>query len=98
MGVIHGLAAADAALPAELRARSIYYATIGSMNMDPISARANGEVLTLISGPAAMIGFVDFFQLAGAVTWVESTAELDALLPRAGKWKRYFAHRFRNVL
>ena len=98
MAVIRGLTAAEAALPAELRERSVFYTTIGSMNMDPISARANGEVLTVISGPAAMIGFIDFFQLAGAVTWVESSAELDALLPRAGKWTRYLAHRFRNVL
>ena len=68
-------------LPPEQRDELVYYFTVGSTNMDYRSMVMDGEVQIFISGWQGLIGFLDFMLLPGLSTWVETTEELDALLP-----------------
>lgn len=98
MRVIRDLIALHHRMPNATRERAVYFATIGSMNMDPVSARSNGEVTTVVAGPASVMAFLDFFQLVGSSTWPATQAELDALIPRSSRLTRWIAHRFRQML
>jgi len=66
--------------PAE-REEMIYYFTVGSTNMDYRSMVMDGEVQVVIGGWQALFGFFDFMLLPGLCEWLETTEELDALLP-----------------
>ena len=66
--------------PAE-RKELIYYFTVGSTNMDYRSMVMDGEVQILVAGWQALFGYLDFILLPGLCEWIETTEELDALLP-----------------
>ena len=63
------------------REEIIYYFTVGSTNMDYRSMVMDGEVQLLVGGWQALNGLLDFLLLPGLCEWVETTDELDALLP-----------------
>ena len=93
MRVLRGIIVLHDRLPPAARERAVCCATIGSMNTDPVSARSRGEVLPVVAGPASLIAFLDFFQLAEASTWLTIQAELDALIPPYGRCTRWLTHR-----
>jgi hypothetical protein len=49
--------------------------------MDYRSMVMDGEVMVTIGGWQALYGFMDFMLLPGLCEWVETTGQLDALLP-----------------
>ena len=59
----------------------IFYFTVGSTNMDYRSMVMDGEVQITLGGWQSLYGFLDFLMLPGLCEWVETTEELDALLP-----------------
>ncbi len=76
--LIHGLQ--DDLVPPE-REELIFFLTVGSTNMDYRSMVMDGEVQVLLSGWHSLFGFMDFMLLPGLCEWLETTEELDNLLP-----------------
>jgi len=66
----------------------VYYFTVGSVNMDYRSMCFDGEVMVMMSGWQSLTGIMDFFLLAGLCEWLETTEELDVLLPAPGGMMR----------
>jgi hypothetical protein len=64
-----------------VRQQLVYWFSVGSTNMDYRSMVMDGEVQIFVSGWQSLLGFLDFILLPGLSTWVDSTDELDALLP-----------------
>ena len=78
-------------LTPEQRDELIYYFTVGSTNMDYRSMVMDGEVMVVLGGWQALLGFMDFLLLPGLCEWVETTEQLDALLPPPGGFVRGLA-------
>ncbi len=76
--LIHGMV--DELTPAE-KEELIYYFSVGSTNMDYRGMVMDGEVMILVGGWQSLFGFMDFLLLPGLCEWVETTEQLDALLP-----------------
>ena len=68
-------------LTAEEQEELIAYFTVGSTNMDYRSMAMDGEVQLVVGGWQALNGLLDFLLLPGLCEWLETTEELDALLP-----------------
>lgn len=92
------LAAHEATLSPDERARSIYYLQIGSYNMNDRSMLLDGEVLMTVSGPSALTGMLDFLTVAGLSRWVERQEEIDALIPPPSALHRLLARWARSLL
>ena len=73
------------------REELIYYFTVGSTNMDYRSMVMDGEVMVVVAGWQSLHGFMDFMLLPGLCEWLESTEELDALLPPPSGMNRAIA-------
>ena len=73
------------------REELIYFVTVGSTNMDYRSMVMDGEVQVLVGGWQALYGLIDFILLPGLCEWVETTEELDALLPPPSGFTRGMA-------
>ena len=73
------------------REELIYFFTVGSTNMDYRSMVMDGEVMVLVGGWQSLYGFMDFLLLPGLCEWVETTEELNSLLPAAGSITRALA-------
>ncbi len=86
--LIHGLL--DDLTPAE-KDELIYYFTVGSTNMDYRSMVMDGEVMVLLGGWQSLYGFMDFLLLPGLCEWLETTEELDVLLPPPSGFTRGMA-------
>jgi hypothetical protein len=59
----------------------VYFFTVGSTNMDYRSMVMDGEVMVVTGGWQSLYGFLDFLLLPGLCEWVETTDQLDELLP-----------------
>ena len=68
-------------LTLEQQQELVWYFTVGSTNMDYRSMVMDGEVQLLVGGWQALNGLLDFLLLPGLCEWLETTEELDALLP-----------------
>ncbi len=86
--LIHGLL--DDLTPAE-KDELIYYFTVGSTNMDYRSMVMDGEVMVLLGGWQGLYGFFDFLLLPGLCEWLETTEQLDELLPPPSGFNRGMA-------
>jgi hypothetical protein len=53
--------------------------------------------MILVSGWQSLTGFVDFLLLPGLCEWVDTTEELDALLPDPS-WSRRWISNFLRIL
>jgi hypothetical protein len=74
----------------------VLYLTVGSQNMNYRSMIMDGEVSCVVAGPSALIAYIDCLRILGLCTWVETPAELEALLPKPegfwgglGRWIKY---------
>jgi hypothetical protein len=85
-------------LPDSLRARSVLYSAVGSINKDARGVYLDGEVYVLLAGPEALGAWPDYFMMFGWCTWVRTVAEMDSLVPPQGKTTRYVAYKIRRVL
>jgi hypothetical protein len=86
--LIHGLLGD---LTPREREELIYYLSVGSTNMDYRSMVMDGEVMVLLGGWQSLYGFVDFMLLPGLCEWLETTEDLDALLPPPSAMTRALA-------
>jgi phosphatidylserine/phosphatidylglycerophosphate/cardiolipin synthase-like enzyme len=82
-------------LPPEESSRWVFFLQVGSPNLDYRSMLLDGEVAMLVSNWTSLYGALDFLLLTGLVSWIETQAELDALLPppsrvrgRIARWIR----------
>jgi len=73
------------------RGELVYFFTVGSTNMDYRSMVMDGEVQVLVGGWQAIYGLIDFILLPGLCEWVETTEELDTLLPPPSGFTRGLA-------
>jgi hypothetical protein len=76
-----------AAMPRPLQDDVLYFIT-GSINKNVRSMALDAEVVGLIAGPWVMETFLDLLVLTASVTWVESLADVERLLPPYSPAKR----------
>jgi hypothetical protein len=86
------------ALPAELREATLAYFMTGSLNKDVRSMALDGEALAVVAGAWALQAYLDFVLLSGAVTWVDTIEEADALLPPYSRLQRLIGRLLYRVL
>ena len=74
----------DAALTPYEDERTIFYLTVGSHNMDYRGKIMDGETTYIVSDVHSMHAYLDFVNILGVTTWVETVEELNELLPEYG--------------
>lgn len=84
-------------LPPAERDRVIFLTLLGSANQNDRSFVSDGEVVLALSNWPAVIPYLDLLSIIGQSRWVESTAELDVLLPRRGALLTRVAHWFKTM-
>lgn len=92
------IAARAEQLSPEDTARFVQYLQVGSSNMNDRSLLLDGEVALTVAGLGAQAGVVDFALVSGLSTWVETQAQIDALLPSPSWFQRLIARWGRSVL
>lgn len=86
------------ALPDSVRARSVLFSAVGSINKDARGVYLDGEVDVLLAGSEGLGTWPDYFLMFGWCTWVRTVAEMDSLVPPQGKITRWVAYKVRRVL
>ncbi|HEX4936920.1 MAG TPA: hypothetical protein VFV33_27245, partial [Gemmatimonadaceae bacterium] len=84
-------------LTAAQRARVIFYTILGSHNQNERSIAMDGEVAIILSQWPAVIPYLDLISIIGQTRWLQSAAELDALLPPSHGLKVRLAHWFKLI-
>jgi phosphatidylserine/phosphatidylglycerophosphate/cardiolipin synthase-like enzyme len=87
-----------AARPPADSARMTFYFTLGTQNQDPRGMMLDGEAVLVVSGLSGAIGLFDMYSMMARSTWVETEAELNALLPSYDDWQRRLGRFMRFVL
>ena len=85
-------------LPPDLRNDAILYFSVGSLNKDWRGAALDGEALAVISGPWALIGWIDFLYVSSRTIWLDDVERLEELLPPYSNFQRWLGRRLRNIL
>jgi hypothetical protein len=85
-------------LDAATRERVVFYTLMGSHNQNSRSMVIDAEIGLLIAHWPSIIPYIDLITLIGQTRWIETSAELDGLLPLDSGWKRRIAHWIRLVL
>ncbi len=85
-------------LPESLQDESVLYFSVGSLNKDWRGAALDGEALAFISGPWALIGWIDFLYISSRTIWLEDIETLEQLLPPYSNFQRWLGRRLRNIL
>jgi len=98
LALINPLIEAHRSLPADVRERSLYYLTVGSLNKDARGMVLDGEVLYVLSSEWSLWAYTDFFFLLGSTTWLTSQQEFDALLPPYNQLERRLGRWFRKAI
>ena len=88
----------ESALTEAERKSVSFYFSLGTQNQDPRGLMLDGEASMLVSGFHAASGVVDLYDLMARSTWVETSAEIDRLLPQPGKFTRMLGRWFRAAL
>lgn len=84
-------------LPPRLRDEAPLYFTVGSLNKDWRGAALDGEALAVVSGPWALIGWIDFLYLGSRTVWLDEVAEMEELMPPYSNFQRWLGRRLRNM-
>jgi hypothetical protein len=71
----------EQAIPEAERKRVSFYFALGTQNQDSRGIMLDGEATVLVSGFYAAAGLVDLYNVMARSTWIETPAQLDALLP-----------------
>jgi hypothetical protein len=82
----------------ETRDRVIFYTLMGSHNQNSRSMVIDAEVGFLISQWPAIIPYIDLVVIVGQTRWLESAADLAAVLPLDRGWRRSMAHWLRLAM
>jgi phosphatidylserine/phosphatidylglycerophosphate/cardiolipin synthase-like enzyme len=86
-----------AELPAEQRARVVFYTLLGSANQNDRSFSSDGEIVIALSNWPAVIPYLDLLSIIGQSKWVETADELETLLPRRSIVLTRVAHWFKAM-
>jgi hypothetical protein len=92
------LEAYDRSLTAAERKRFSFYFVVGSQNHDTRGLLLDGEANVVVSGFEASAGLVDLFYLMARTTWVETTADIDRLVPSPGGFTSKLARLIRLTM
>ena len=84
-------------LPPAERERVIFLTLLGSANQNDRSFVSDGEVVVALSNWPAVIPYLDLLSIIGQSRWVETTGELEALLPRRGMLLTRVSHWFKTM-
>ena len=84
-------------LPAAERERVIFVTLLGSANQNDRSFVSDGEVVIALSDWPPVIPYLDLLSIIGQSVWVESTAELDRLLPPRNRMLTRVSHWFKTM-
>lgn len=84
-------------LPPAERDRVIFLTLLGSANQNDRSFVSDGEVVVALSNWPAVIPYLDLLSIIGQSRWVETTEELDALLPPRGAILTRVSHWFKTM-
>ncbi|MGH7678989.1 MAG: hypothetical protein ACRENU_11020, partial [Gemmatimonadaceae bacterium] len=82
---------------AERKAVSFYF-SLGTQNQDPRGLMQDAEATMIVSGLHAAAGVVDLYYIMARSTWIDTRAQLDALVPRPGRLMRMLARIIRPTL
>lgn len=74
------------------REHVVFYTIMGSQNQNARSMVTDGEDAFIVSNWLPVIPYMDLIDLVGQSRWVESTDELDVLLPTQSTARRWLAH------
>ncbi|MEQ1693126.1 MAG: hypothetical protein ABMA00_17685, partial [Gemmatimonas sp.] len=74
------------------RERVVFYTIMGSQNQNARSMVTDGEDALVVSNWLPVTPYLDLIDLVGQSRWVESTDELEALLPVQSTLRRWLAH------
>ncbi|HUO51530.1 MAG TPA: hypothetical protein VMT93_03350 [Gemmatimonadaceae bacterium] len=85
-------------LPAGVRARSVLYSAVGSINKDARGVYLDGEVYVLLAGPEALWTWPDYFMMLGWCAWPSTVEAMDTLVPPQSDFTRWMAYAIRRVL
>ena len=85
-------------LPGDLPEEAILYFTVGSLNKDWRGAALDGEALAAVSGPWALVGWIDFLYIGSRTVWLDDLATFETLLPPYSGFQRWQGLRLRNIL
>lgn len=88
----------DARLPADLRARRLYYMTVGSVNKDSRSNFVDGETMVVVSGVWGLGTYFDFFLLLADTEWLASQEDLEAHFPQYSGFQHRLGRFLRRLL
>ena len=84
-------------LPPRLRDEAPLYFTVGSLNKDWRGAALDGEALAIVSGPWALIGWIDFLYISARTVWLDDVARMEELMPPYSDFQRWLGRRLRNL-
>ena len=79
-------------LDPSLRERVVFYTVMGSQNQNYRSMVTDAEDALVVANWPSVIPYLDAISLVGQSRWVESQAELDALIPPVNRLKVFLAH------
>jgi phosphatidylserine/phosphatidylglycerophosphate/cardiolipin synthase-like enzyme len=79
------------------RERAVLYTVMGSQNQNFRSMVTDGETAFVVANWPSVIPYLDLISLVGQSRWIETQAELDALIPPRGPVRVGMAHWFRLV-
>jgi hypothetical protein len=85
------------ALPQQVRENVLYF-MVGSINKNVRSMALDAEVMGVVSGPWVMESFLDLLILTSSVTWLESLADVEQLLPPYSTPKRLLGRWLHRIL
>lgn len=84
-------------LPVAQRERVVFFTLLGSANQNDRSFTSDGEIVIALSNWPAVIPYLDLLSIIGQSRWVETTEELDALLPPRSMVLTRVAHWFKTM-
>jgi hypothetical protein len=85
----------EQAIPEAERKQVSFYFALGTQNQDPRGMMLDGEATLLVSGFYAAAGLVDLYDVMARSTWIETSSELDALLPPRSGLMQWLSRRIR---
>jgi phosphatidylserine/phosphatidylglycerophosphate/cardiolipin synthase-like enzyme len=82
----------ESGLTSDVRERVVFYTIMGSQNQNYRSMVMDAEVAFVVANWPSVIPYLDAIALIGQSEWMDTPAELDALLPPMGRVITFFAH------
>ena len=79
-------------LDPSVRERVVFYTIMGSHNQNYRSMVTDAEDALVVAKWPSVIPYLDTISLVGQCRWVESQAEIDALIPPVSRLKVFLAH------